>query len=204
MYRKERLLRQSGLTVFDRKSVANVLGVAYPSTNPILDRLVRTGILMRLKRDRYVLREQAPARVRKIANELVKPSAISLWTALSDAGWTTQVPRAVQSVTPKRPTTVEPEGLPVFQYAHLPASLFFASSPDGDGVFRMPPEKALLDLLYVQRGNLDWDSIDTRARDSAVLNRLSARFPPFVRGALASSPLAPAGANGDKPPFPHE
>ncbi|TSC58808.1 MAG: putative transcriptional regulator, TrmB [Candidatus Peregrinibacteria bacterium Greene0416_19] len=186
---KERLLRQSGLAVFDRRVIANLLGVAYPSTNPILDRLVRAGILTRLRRDRYVLNETAAARTRKIANELVKPSAISLWTALSDAGITTQAPRTVQSVTPKRPVDVAPDNLPMFQYVHLPPVLYAGIVLDGDGVFRMPPEKALLDLLYVQGGALDWSSMDLKRLNRAMLRRMAGLFPERVRLALIASPL---------------
>jgi hypothetical protein len=143
-----------------------------------------------LKRDRYVLAEAAAGQTRAIANELVKPSAVSLWTALSDAGLTTQVPRAVQSVTPKRAARIEPEELPAFQYAHLPEALFFGSAPDGDGIYRMPPEKALLDLLYIQRGRIDWESIDAGRLDRRAVQQMASRFPDRVRRALASSPLA--------------
>lgn len=174
--------------MFDRKAIANILGVSYASTNPILDRLVRAGILLRLRRDRYVLAEQAGTQTRKIANELIKPSAISLWTALSDAGLTTQVPRVVQSVTPKRPVLIETgtmtQGLPSFQYVHLPEKLFFGMRPDEAGIFRMPPEKAFLDLLFVQRGAVDLSSIDVTRLHRPLLLHFAARFPSFVQSAL--------------------
>jgi predicted transcriptional regulator len=168
--------------------------VTYASTNPILDRLVRAGILLRLRRDRYVLAEQAVAETRKIANELVKPSAISLWTALSDAGLTTQVPRVVQSVTPKRSVqtdTLTMKGLPSFQYVHLSEALFFGMQIDSAGIFRMPPEKAFLDLLFVQRGTVDRDSIDISRLDRSLLLRFADRFPPHVRRALLPFPQQP-------------
>ncbi len=164
--------------------------MAFPSTNPILDRLVRAGILTRLRRDRYALTEELPARTRKIANDLVKPSALSLWTSLSDAGVTTQVPRVIQSVTPARSTTIDRTALPSFQYVHLPPSLFFGMQLDTEGVFRMPPEKAILDLLYFQHGAIDWESIDARRLDATILERMAQRFPQRIRDALASSPLA--------------
>lgn len=189
MLRKERILRQSGLTVFNRGTIANLLGVGYASTNPILYRLVCAGVLTRLKRDRYVLTERATEETRKVANELVKPSAISLWTALSDAGITTQVPHVIQSVTPKRSADITRIGSPSFKYFHLPRDLYFGAMPDDAGIFRMPPEKALLDLLTVQRGSLDWDSINLRELDRAMLRRLTRRFPAWVRRAIAASPL---------------
>lgn len=145
---------------------------------------MRAGILLRLRRDRYVLAEQAAGQTRKIANELVKPSAISLWTALSDAGLTTQAPRVVQSVTPKRSVQIERDGLPSFQYVHLPETLFFGMQIDGAGIFRMPPEKALLDLLFVQRGTVDFASIAMDRLDRKLLLRFAKRFPVSVQSAL--------------------
>jgi predicted transcriptional regulator of viral defense system len=184
MLRKYRLLRDSGIVVFDRKSVANILGLRYASTNPVLDRLVRSGVLRRLRRDRYVLPETIPEKSCKIANELVKPSCISLWTALSNAGMTTQVPREVQSVTTKRATLIEGEELPSFRYVHLPENLFFGFTPDEGGTFRSDPEKALLDLLYAQRGRVDWESIAVGEFDRTRLRTYAQRFPLWIRRAL--------------------
>ena len=84
----------------------------------------------------------------------------------------------------------EPEELPAFEYVHLPPSLFFGMTPDSQGVFRMPPEKALLDLLYLQRGRIDWESLDTARLDRTALRPLAARFPATVQRALASSPFS--------------
>lgn len=184
MFSKYQKLRQSGLVVFDRKAIANLLGLKYASTTPVLDRLVRKEILLHLKRDCYVLPEALQEVNRKIANELVKPSYISLWTALHDAGVTTQVPRIVQSVTPKRSQTIEHETAPTFTYDHLPERLCFGYIVDEERVFRMRPEKALLDLLYVQQGMIDWESIDCTMFDIGTLRSMVKRFPPRVRRAL--------------------
>jgi predicted transcriptional regulator of viral defense system len=189
MFQKYQRLRESGLTVFDRRTIATILKLSYASTNPVLHRLVERGILTRLKRDRYVLPETLVTQSRKIANELVKPSCISMWTALSDAGCTTQVPRIIQSVTPLRSQRVEQDGSPTFDYTHLPERLYFGYNIDAKGVFRAPPEKALLDLLYVQQGSLDWESVEVDAFDYSILSEFVFRFPPRVRQALRSSPL---------------
>src|SRR5262249_17837044 len=103
---------------------------------------------------------------------------------------TTQVPQLIQSVTPGRAAVIEYEGLPAFQYVHLPVSLFFNVQPDETGVLRMSPEKALLDLLTLQRGTLDWTSIDTGGLNRQPTARLASPYPPRVRQALRASPLA--------------
>jgi len=184
MLKKYRLLRQSGLAVFDRRTVANILGVSYASSNPILYRLVRGGVLVHLRRDCYVLPEDIPGRSRKIANDLVKPSALSLWTVLSDAGVTTQVPRVVQSVTPKPAVVIEEDSNLAFQYAHLPASLFFDVHPDAEGILRVSPEKALLDLLFIQQGAIDWAGIDVSALNRKKLLSFVAAYPRIVQMSL--------------------
>ena len=187
MLEKYRILQASGLVVFNRRIIASLFGVSYASTNPILHRLTKAGILTKLKRDCYVLTDRAQESTKKIANELVKPSYVSLWTALSDAGATTQVPRVVQSVTPKRSCTIENAALPAFQYIHLPEKLFFGFAPDAEGVFRAEPEKALLDLLYVQRGKMDAGSIRQKTLRRSTLEEYARAFPRWVGRALSSS-----------------
>ncbi len=187
MLRKYRLLRDSGLIVFDRRSAANILSLRYASTNPVLDRLVKKKVLVRLRRDRYVLPEQITEQSRKIANELIKPSCISLWTALSDAGFVTQMPREVQSVTTKRSAIIERDGLPTFSYMHLPDQLFFAVTIDKERILRAGPEKALLDIIYIQRGNFDWESATADKFDRVLLRKYCRRFPQWVKNALPPS-----------------
>ena len=188
MIEKYRLLQQSGLTVFDRKAVANIFGVTYASTNPLLFRLVKKGILRRLRRGSYVLSEPSEVNFWKIANEIVKPSAVSLWTILSEEGLTTQVPRTLQSVTPKRSTTVAPKDFSTFQYFHLPSSLYIDVHPDVHGIFRVSPEKALLDILYVQE-KVDWDSLYPERFDRTRLRSLAQLFPLRIQDALTHSPF---------------
>ena len=183
MLEKYRLLKESGLVVFNRRVLASILHVSYASTNPILFRLVAKGVLLHLRRDCYVLSDCA-GETRKIANELVKPSYISLWTALSDAGVTTQVPRVVQSATMRRSCTIERRGLPAFQYVHLPEKLFFGFALDAEGIFRAEPEKALLDVLYVQRGKMDADSLRRGAFQRGTLEEYLRAFPGWVGEAL--------------------
>lgn len=188
MFEKYRLLRESGLLVFNRRVLAAMLGVSYASTNPILHRLVAKRILLHLRRDCYVLADRA-GETRKIANELVKPSYISLWTALSDAGATTQVPRVIQSATVKRSCIIEKEGLPTFQYIHLPEKLSFGFAPDTEGIFRAEPEKALLDTLYIQRGRIDATSIRWNNLKRDRIRAFVERFPSWVQHTLP--PLLP-------------
>ncbi|MEK7136734.1 MAG: hypothetical protein AAB853_00450 [Patescibacteria group bacterium] len=186
MYEKYQTLKKSDLVVFNRRVLASILGISYASTNPILYRLVAKGILIHLKRDCYVLADRS-GETRKIANELVKPSYISLWTTLSDAGLTTQVPRVIQSVTSKRSCTIETEGLPAFQYVHLPEKLFFGFAPDAEGIFRAEPEKALLDILYVQSGNIDAGSIPWKRLQRGAVEEYLRAFPRWVIKALISA-----------------
>jgi predicted transcriptional regulator of viral defense system len=180
MVLKLKKLQESGIVVFDRRAIANVLNLQYASTNPVLDRLVKNGILLRLKRDCYVLAERITS-TRKISNDLVKPSYISFWTALNDAGITTQSPQILQSATTKRSQIINHSLTPSFEYKRLPQNLFFGYLVDGNNVLRASPEKALLDLLYVQKSGIDIESLNISALCSDKLKCMINPYPLRVR-----------------------
>ena len=128
----------------------------------------------------------------------------SAWQAIR-AGWKNKVPVLMRSDshlhTPRHPLKRLLKAAPYRWFipkldgclavGQWSAEYFvhFGASPDRDGVFRMPPEKALLDLLYVQKGGIDWGSIDTRRLDRGALQSMAACFPTPVRRALSSSPV---------------
>jgi predicted transcriptional regulator of viral defense system len=182
------LLRQSGLSVFNRTAIMHILQIEYSTTNPTLYRLVERGVLKRLKRNCYVLADNIDEQREQIANQLVQPSYISLWTALLDAELTTHAARAIQSVTPKRSQVISHDGY-TWDYAHLPQHLWLDTVIDDHSIVRASPEQALLDLLAIQKGSIDWQSIRLKEFDQDKLLLLSQHFPARVQRALRSSPL---------------
>lgn len=97
---------------FSLEDVAYALGLQPASAAVLCSRYVKKGLLTRLKRGVYVRTEQlahlGQMDLFRIANFLQVPSYISLMTALSYYGITTQVQRGFfESISMKRTKTFE-------------------------------------------------------------------------------------------------
>ena len=123
-----------------------------------LSRWVKAGRLYRLRRGLYAL---APPfqKVRPhpflIANRMVRGSYVSLQSALAYYGLIPDVAPTTTGVAPARPGRWETP-LGVYRFHHIKIELFFGYrlvevSP-GQRAFVATPEKALLDLTYLQPG----------------------------------------------------
>ncbi len=123
-----------------------------------LSRWVKSGKLLGLRRGVYALAE--PYRARdphpfEIANLLVKPSYVSLESALSFHGLIPEAVFTVTSVTTARPSTLETP-LGRFDYRHISPDLMWGYTAtavvqaDRALTFVARPEKALLDLFYLR------------------------------------------------------
>jgi predicted transcriptional regulator of viral defense system len=86
---------------FGLADLGKVLGQQRPSLYVTLNRLVKSGVLLRLRRGVYQVSMRAPD-VPRIANQLVYPSYLSFESALSRYGILSQVPYALTFATPRR------------------------------------------------------------------------------------------------------
>src|SRR6266568_1419671 len=105
-------LAETGATTFtlaEVRQVAHQLGVAPSYLSILLNRLVRSGLIRRIKRGTYALTAGLPgfpeAHPFAIGMALVDPSAVSGWSALNHHGLTEQIPRIVTLTTPRRIVT---------------------------------------------------------------------------------------------------
>lgn len=158
-----------------------VLGQRRPALYVTLNRLVRNGVLVRLRQGVYQLALQSadPAR---IANQLVYPSYLSFEAALSRYGILSQVPYVLTFATTHR-TQRMTLGETTVEFHQLKPSLFFGYTLQG-GLYVAEPEKAALDQLYlVARGlsALDPADLDLSALDADRLRDYAARFPASVQ-----------------------
>ena len=168
------------LTVDD---AARALAIRPASAVVFCHRAVKTGELMRLQRNRYMLRERWEHLSREerwqVANLLQVPSYISLTTALAYHELTTQAqPAYVESIAVHRSQVIEVGGT-VFKYVKIAPALYFGFVRR-DGVFIATPEKALADCMYLSslyRYHLDWSSLETSRVNVAVLRRMLRRYP---------------------------
>jgi predicted transcriptional regulator of viral defense system len=172
---------------FTQYDIAHALGTKLASAEVLCSRYVKKGLLMRLKRGFYARTETLnhldQIDLFRIANILQVPSYISLITALSYYGITTQVQKSfLESISVKRTKTFEVGGLS-FHYIKLRPDLY-REFIKKDGVFIALPEKAVLDTLYLAslgRYSFDGSSLDLTIVDEGMLTELSALYPSKVR-----------------------
>ena len=110
-----------------------------------LNRLVKNGALIRLKRGVYASKFQS-LELEKIANELYYPSYLSFESALSRYGILSQIPYVLTFATTKPTKKINLSETEV-EYKQIKKELFFGYNLE-KGIYIAEPEKAILDQLY--------------------------------------------------------
>ena len=175
---------------FGYEDISRVLGISPASAKVTASRYTQQGLLLRVKKNLYVLRHVWDAAGRedklRLANLSQVPSYISLMTALDYYDITTQVQRDFfESVAVKRSKEIRLNGS-VFRYAKLAAHLYSGFIKEKD-LFIATPEKALVDAFYLMsygRYSLDIPSLDAAKLDRREIERLSRTFPLKTRNTL--------------------
>lgn len=182
--RYERILKKITKPFFTLDDLAFALDLKPESAAVLSNRYVKKGLLTRLKRGLYARAETlgslGQVELFQIANLLQVPSYISLTTALSYYGMTTQIQRNFfESICIKRTKTFDRGGL-TFRYIKINPILYGGFRRD-NGVFIASPEKAILDSFYLAsmgRYPLDVSSLDLTKLDEQSLAELSTIYPP--------------------------
>ena len=175
---------------FGYEEIARVLGISEASSRVTASRYAKKGLLLRIKKNMYVLRERWIAAEKEekflLANLAQTPSYISLATALDFYELTTQMQRNFfESVALKRTKKIDVNGN-IFRYTRIRNRLYHGFKKE-KGVFIATPEKALLDAIYLMsygRYALDLSAIDPKKIDGNELMRLSKEFPIRTRDML--------------------
>lgn len=168
---------------FGYEEIAKVFGISAGSAKVTASRYVRQGLLVRVKKNMYVLREVWNAADREtkftLANLAQSPSYISLMTALDFYEITTQMQRDFfESVAVKRTKEIHVDAS-VFRYSKVTGSLYFGFHKEKQ-FFIATPEKALLDAFYLMsygRYALDIPALDVEKFDPNEIKRLVIKFP---------------------------
>lgn len=146
-----------------------------------LNRLVKAGVLVKLKRGIYKGESQS-LELERAANEIYYPSYLSFESALSRYGILNQIPYTLTFATTKTSKRQSLRGKEV-EYRRLKSSLFFGYNLIG-GIYVAEPEKAILDELYLMsKGRI---AVDTGEWSLVGLNKkklleYAKKFPPTVR-----------------------
>ena len=175
---------------FGYEDISRILGISLASARVTASRYSAQGILIRLKRNMYVLREKWIRLERveqfQIANLIQAPSYVSLMSALDYYQITTQMQQDfVESLTVKRTKEKEIEKV-IFNFSKIKKSLYFGFTKENE-FFIASPEKAFLDAVYLMtqgRYNFDMDSIDIDRLDKTLLKKNVAIFPPGTQNFL--------------------
>ena len=150
-----------------------------------LSRWTKAGHLYQLRRGLYALAppfQKVKPHPFLIANRMVRGSYVSCHSALTHYGLIPEYVPVVTSVTTARPACWDTP-LGVYQFRHIKTGLFrgyrLVETSPGQRAFVASPEKALLDLIYLQPGGdsppylrelrlqnlgrLDWDELQRQA-----------------------------------------
>jgi len=176
-------LRKIKKLYFGYEEISRALNINPDSARVVANRYVKKDILIRIKRNLYILREKWDNIDEEerftLANIIQVPSYISLMTALGYYGISTQIQRGfIESIGIYRTKEVR-VAEEVFNYTRIKKKLYFGFSKTR-GFFIAFPEKAFLDALYLmslKRYKFDLTSLDIDKLDMGKIKKMVKRFP---------------------------
>lgn len=181
LIKKLRDFHKSYFTVAD---LEKVLDLKRDSLYVTLNRLVKSGVLVRLAKNVYLLFTET-VDTEKIAGELYFPSYLSFEQALSRCGILSQIPYTQTFATTRPTKKMIIAGVEV-EYSHLKKELFFGYIlKNGKNIAEK--EKALLDQIYMVsmgKRSINIEELDLRGIDIEKLTEYAKRFPNFINPLL--------------------
>lgn len=179
-----------GRRAFTLNEVTQRLGLPQSSIRVCCSRAVQRGALIRIRKGLYILPQTWSVLDEEerftLANFIQTPSYVTLLSALSYHGVTTQIPpHLCESVSPVRRSEYAVLGFRFVYY--LIGSRYYQGFHRERGFFMAEPEKAFLDLLHLSVFGtyaFDRSSLDLHALDAKRLRKWLGTYPPRVRSAL--------------------
>ena len=175
---------------FTYRDIPRAFGISLESSRVTATRLVKSGAIIRLKRNIYISSERWNSLSLEdkfiLANLLQVPSYISFMTALSYYEVTTQLQRDfMESAVCYRTKLVE-INKSSFNYSKINENLYFGFVKN-KGFFIATPEKAFLDAFYLmsfKRYSFDLTSIDFNKLKMSRINTMAKKYPLLTRRLL--------------------
>jgi len=159
------------------REVARLLGINPVSRKVTLYRLVKRGILRRLRRDLYEVILK-PSDILEVANTVYQPSYSSFTYCLGELGILSQIPYGIEFATTKKTKRIEIRGRSIV-YRKIAKKLFFGYTMK-DNVFIAEPEKAVLDTLYLKSkglSSLPEEELNLKSLSRNTFLQMSKKFP---------------------------
>lgn len=175
------LLKSLNKSYFTVADLEKILKMERDVLYVTLNRLTKSGVLIRLKRGVYQPEFQS-LELEKTANELYYPSYLSFESALSRYGILSQIPYSLTFATTRTTKKQSLAGREV-EYKQLKDELFFGYTLV-TGIYVAEPEKAVLDQLYLMskgRTVSDINEWSLVALDKEKLLTYSNKFPQVVQ-----------------------
>ena len=177
---------------FGYEDISRVFGISLESAKVSACRYAGQGILIRIKRNIYMLRENWNRMDRtekfQIANLIQVPSYVSLMSAMDYYQITTQLQQDfIESIVVKRTKEMEIEKN-TFNYSKIKQELYFGFVKEKD-FFIATPEKAFIDAIYLMslgRYSLDLTSIDFNKLNTDNLEKIVVKYPDKTKKILNS------------------
>lgn len=176
-------LERSKDLFFTVQRISEILGILEASSRVLCSRYVKNDLLMRLKKNVYILKNKSEnltdQNLFRLSNVIQSPSYVSLMSALSFYQVSTQVTRnLVEAISPLKSKEFD-SGELYFKYIKIDPVLFFGFKRNGN-FFIATPEKAFMDGIYLEslkRYSLDVSSIDFSKLSRKLLFSLSKKYP---------------------------
>ena len=134
--------------MFTTKDVSLILNITASHASKILERLLKAGAVIRVKRSKWILVGQKDPL--SIVEHLTSPSPsyVSLYSALYYHGIISQIPSKIYCITlAKTHNITTPLG--EYSFHHITPELFYGFEISHDGIAMAIPEKALVDYFYL-------------------------------------------------------
>jgi len=174
LLRKLESLNKPFFTIGD---LEKILKAKRKSLRVSLARMVKSGMLLRLRRGIYILSTK-PVEADKIAAQVFQPSYISFEFALARHGLLGQIPYTVTLASPRLCLKTR-FGNTAVEVRRIRKDLFFGYSLK-DGILIASPEKSLLDMLYLislGKSAFDCSELDLKSILKNKAIELSKRYP---------------------------
>lgn len=165
------LLRNINKLWFGYEDIARALNISLDSARVSASRYCAQNILIRLKRNLYILRENWSKLTKddffQVSNLLQTPSYVSFTTALEYYGITTQLQSGFIEAAAIKRTRMYEIDRNIFNFTKIAENKFFGFEKI-NGFFIAKPEKAFADALYLS--SLGRYSIDMEAIEFSLMN----------------------------------
>jgi len=138
-------IEKNKLTTFGTKELKTITGWEKTKINNLIHTLTKKNIITKIKRNHLTLTKNLPHKSHEIATEIIKPSYVSLWTALSYYGFTEQQTKTIQLISTKQKKDIKKEAINI-EVTTLKPDRFYGYRKNNFPIAEK--EKALIDSLF--------------------------------------------------------